>query len=99
VTDNRRATTLIGAPGLVLTDSLILSPNGSGIREIEMYNLVRVWGAQGTGDNIPPRAVVLTAANEGALPRLVTFSSTSAAAGLRPRMRITYIPKLDFGRP
>jgi hypothetical protein len=99
VTDHRRATTLIGPPGAILTDSLILSPNGSGLRELEMYPLVRAWGAQGTGANVPPRAIVLSASNEGVLARMVTFSSTNAAAGLRPRMRITYIPKLDFGRP
>lgn len=99
VTDYRRAATLIGAPGLILTDSLILTPRGSGVKELEMFPLVRVWGAQGTGANIPPRALVLSVVNEGTLPRVVTFSSTTAAAGLRPRMRITYIPKVDFGRP
>jgi hypothetical protein len=99
ITDHRRATTLIGQAGLVLTDSLILNPTQSGLREIEMYALVRAWGAQGVGADIPPRAVVLTASNEGTIARIVTFSSSTAAAGLRPRMRITYIPKTEFGVP
>jgi hypothetical protein len=99
ITDYRRAASLIGQPGLVLTDSLILAPNGSGVKELEMWSLVRVWAAQAGGVNLPPRALVLSAVNEGTLPRMVTFSSTNAAAGLRPRMRITYIPKIDFGRP
>lgn len=99
VTDFRRAVTFIGAPGLVLTDSLILLPTGSGVRELEMFPLVRAWGAQGTGTGIPPRAVVLTANEEGTLPRVVTFSSSTAAAALRPKMRITYIPKTEFGVP
>jgi hypothetical protein len=99
ITDYRRASTLIGGPGVVLSDSLVLFPNGSGVRELEMYALVRAWGAQGVGVDIPPRAVVLSASNEGTLARVVTFSSSTASAGLRPRMRITYIPKTEFGVP
>lgn len=99
ITDHRRASTLIGSAGLVLSDSLILAPTESGVRELEMYALVRAWGEQGTGADVPPRAVVLSVRNEGTLPRIVTFSSSTAAAGLRPRMRITYIPKTEFGVP
>jgi hypothetical protein len=99
VTDNRRAATLIAAKGLIVTDSLVTTPGASGLRELELYGLVRAWGAQGTGDNVPPRARVLTARDEGAGPWQAAFSSSTAAAGLRPRMRITYIPKVTFGMP
>ena len=99
VTDNRRASSLIGIPGLVVTDSLSVIPRDSGVRSIELYQLVRAWGAQATATNAPARALVLTASNEGTLPRQVVFFSTTAGAAVRPTMRITYIPKIGFGVP
>lgn len=99
ITDNRRASTLIGVTGLVITDSLAVVPRDSGQRTLELYALVRQWAAQSASPNAPARAVVLTAANEGTFPRVAAFYSSSASAGLRPTMRITYIPKIGFGVP
>jgi hypothetical protein len=99
VTDNRRSSTLIGVTGLVITDSLIVFPRESGQRTIELYALVRQWAAQSPLPNAPPRAVVLTTAFEGTLPRIAAFYSSTASAALRPTMRITYIPKIGFGVP
>lgn len=99
VTDNRRASTIIGAAGLVVGDSLILLPGGSGQRELEMYALVRSWAAQSTGTAPPPRAIVLAVTDEGTLPRMVSFRGSAAGPGVRPSMRITYIPKTGFGIP
>lgn len=99
ITDNRRAATLIAGTGLVVTDSLVVVPGGAGTRELELYALVRAWGAQGSGANVPPRALVLSARDEGGLSRIVAFSSHTAAAGVRPRLRLTYIPTVTFGRP
>ncbi|MEA3245077.1 MAG: hypothetical protein U9Q74_02855 [Gemmatimonadota bacterium] len=99
VTDLRRASTFLSQAGLVVEDSLSLSPHGSGVREIELYPLVRGWALQSGQTNAPPRAVVLATSNEGTLPLIATFYSTTAAPGLRPRMRLTYIPKVGFGTP
>lgn len=99
VADNRRASTLIGLSGLIISDSLVVIPRDSGQRTIELYALVREWGLQASLVNAPARAVVLTAANEGGLPRQATFYSTTANAALRPSVRITYIPKIKFGIP
>lgn len=99
VVDNRRASTIIGDAGLVVTDSLSVLPGGSGTRELEMYTLVRAWGAQGSGPHVPPRAIVLSVSNEGTLPRVAAFWSSSAPSGLRPSMRITFTRKIGFGVP
>jgi hypothetical protein len=99
VTDLRRASTFLSQSGLVVQDSLNLSPRGSGVREIELYPLVRGWALQAGQANAPPRAVVLATSNEGTLPHIATFYSTTAGPGLRPRMRLTYIPKVGFGTP
>ena len=99
VTDNRRATTLLGGAGFGVSDSLVLTPAGAGQRTVEMYALVRSWAAQATSTTPPPRAIVLAVTDEGTLPRFVSFHGSSAGPGLRPSMRITYIPKTGFGVP
>lgn len=99
VTDIRRASTFLSQAGLVVQDSLNLSPRGAGVKEIELYPLVRGWALQAGQTNAPPRAVVLATSNEGTLPLIATFYSTTAGPGLRPRMRLTYIPKVGFGTP
>lgn len=99
VTDARRASTLIGLTGLVVTDSLTLTPRDSGQRSLELYPLVRAWAAQASLASPPVRALVLTASYEGTLPAIVTFSGMTGPAALRPSMRITYIPKVQFGVP
>lgn len=99
VTDYRRAATLIGSAGLVTADSLILFAPDSGRRELELYTLVRAWGAQATNPAATPRAIVLATTNEGTIARFAMFHSTSAGPGKRPTMRITYIPRTGFGVP
>lgn len=99
VVDNRRASTIIGDAGLVVTDSLSLLPGGSGTRELELYALVRAWAAQGSGPFVPPRAIVLSVSDEGTLPRVAAFWSSAAPSGLRPSMRITFTRRIGFGVP
>jgi len=99
VTDNRRAATLIALTGLLVTDTLAVVPRDSGQRTLELFALVRQWAAQSALANAPPRAVVLAGANEGSLAPRAVFYSTTAAAALRPTMRITYIPTITFGVP
>lgn len=99
ITDARRASTLIGLTGLIVTDSLMLTPRDSGQRSLELYPLVRAWAAQSSLASPPVRALVLTASYEGTIPAIITFSGMSGPAALRPTMRITYIPKVQFGVP
>jgi hypothetical protein len=104
ITDYRRASSFITAAGVVVTDSLSVLPAGSGLQQLEMYALVRAWAAQAasvtsTSPAPPPQAIVLAVSNEGTLPRVAAFKNSSAPAGQRPSMRITYIPKTQFGVP
>lgn len=99
VTDLRRASSFLATSTIIISDSLSLIPADSGVQEIEMYPLIRGWAGQASQVNAPPRAIVLTVSNEGTLPRIATFYSSSAGLGLRPRMRLTYIPKVAFGTP
>lgn len=99
VTDNRRAASLLAVTGLLVTDSLQVVPRDSGQRVLEMFDLVRAWGAQGSLADPPPRAVVLRTFPEGALPLQAAFWSSTAAPGLRPSLRLTYIPRTTFGIP
>ena len=95
VTDIQRAASLIGS---AVADSIRVVAGETGVRAIELAPAIRVWRAQNRSEI--PRAVVLRANNEGALPVQARFYSTQAAAdSLRPRLRITYTPRIEFGLP
>ena len=99
VTDLYRASDIISAAGLLVLDSLIVSPADSGLKTLEMYTLVRAWGAQTSLINQPPRAVILKARDEFLTPMEARFFSTSGPLATRPSMRITYVPKSTYGVP
>lgn len=96
ITDLRRASDL-SAPGSSFgVDSLRLSPADSGQRSIGIVNLVRVWrGLPSTTQ----RALVLRSLLEGSQAGAIRFSSSEAAAALRPKLRISYIPRTEFALP
>lgn len=99
VTDLRRAATIIGGPGLLLSDSIFVRPTASGLQTLELFRVVRAWAAQSALKAPPPRAIVLRAGFEGVTGSELRFSSSTAPVALRPSMRITYVPKLTFGVP
>jgi hypothetical protein len=99
VTDLGRATSIITSSGLLVTDSILVTPRDSGVRTIQMFALLRVWEGQRTLVNAPPRAVILRASPEALLPLEARFFSSTAPAGLRPVMQISYVPRVNFGVP
>ncbi|MBI1810030.1 MAG: hypothetical protein HYR75_09055 [Gemmatimonadetes bacterium] len=99
VTDLRRAATILGSSGIGVYDSLLVVPTDTGVKNVEMYGLVRLWGAQVSLLAPPTRSVVLRASEESLYPTEVRFYGTNAPPALRPSMRITYIPKVTFGVP
>ncbi len=99
VTDLRRAATIISAPGLDVTDSLLISPRDSGLKTLDMFALLRAWKGQTAILNPPPRAIVLRASPENVLPFEASFWNSNSPAALRPTMRISYIPSITFGVP
>lgn len=94
VTDLRRASEF--ASGAVGLDTLRVDPRGSGVRVFSVVNLLRAWRALPTNT---PRALVLRATAEGAQAAELRFYSIEAAAELRPRLRLSYVPRTNFGLP
>jgi hypothetical protein len=96
VTDARLSANLIAAPAVLALDSLRLSPADSGLRPISLVALVRAWRAFPEGTQ---RALVLRGQLEGLQAGELRFFSTEAARAVRPRLRLSYIPRTDFGLP
>ncbi|HEX7547234.1 MAG TPA: hypothetical protein VF368_10935 [Gemmatimonadaceae bacterium] len=99
VTDLRRAANVISAPGLDVTDSLLISPRDSGQKVVNMFLLLRAWSTQDALLYPPPRAIVLRASPENVLPFEASFFNSTSAPSLRPMMRISYIPSITYGVP
>jgi hypothetical protein len=96
VTDLVRASELsTSAVGL---DTVRFGPGGSGVRELAVVNLVRAWRT-GALPASTQRALVLRSSGEGVQAGEVRFYSIEAAAGLRPRLRLSYVPRSSFGLP
>lgn len=94
VTDLVRASEL--STSTVGLGTVTLNPVGSGVREIQVVNLVRAWRALAAD---VPRALVLRAAGEGVEAAELRFYSIEAPAELRPRLRLSYVPRSNFGLP
>lgn len=97
VTDIRRILDL-SAEGTVFAalDSTRLVPKDSGQRSLNILALARSWG--GLQADLP-RAVAFRINIEGAQPAELRFYSSKAAASLRPRLRITYLPRTETAIP
>ena len=97
VTDVRTIVSFAGSGSVVGLDSVRLVPKDPGLRSIELVNLFRAWRAVGAENSI--RAIVLRAKQEGSTAAELDFVSTEGAVSLRPRLRITYVPRRGFGLP
>lgn len=98
VTDPARAALILSPPFGFGLDSLLLAPGDSGEVRVQFVDLVRRAWASFPGDTLP-RAIVLRTRTEGALPAEVRFFSREADASVRPRLRLSYVPRIDFGLP
>jgi hypothetical protein len=97
ITDVRTIVAFAGSGALFGVDSVRLVPKDPGLRSIELVNLFRAWHDVGTTNSI--RAIVLRAKQEASSPAELDFVSTEGALSLRPRLRITYVPRRGFGLP
>jgi hypothetical protein len=84
----------VGAFGL---PTLRLAPEDTGDVRIEFVNVARFWNSQTKASF--PQAIVLRTSSEGRAAVELRFFSTEAAAALRPRIRIVYVPRKDFAIP
>ncbi len=95
VTDPFQAA-LLAAPAGLSADSLTLSPADSGVRSLSLVTLVRAFRS------LPAttmRAIALRVPLEGAQASEVRFFSNEAPVAVRPRLRLTYVPRTSFGVP
>jgi hypothetical protein len=94
--DVGRSAGIINPPGLEI-DSLKLKPNDSGVRSIEIVGAFRSW--QALGPTTLQRAIVIRSSAEGGSAPAVLFFSSEADPAQRPRLRLTYVNKVEFGVP
>jgi hypothetical protein len=97
ITDVGSLLQFVGPAGQFGLDSLRLAPADSGVVAFEIVGLVRTWRGQST--TVSPRSVALRSAVEGQFPGEIDFFSTKAPASVRPRLRITYVPQINYGLP
>jgi hypothetical protein len=66
-------------------------------RQFHIADVVRSWRSS-RAERVP-QAIVLRSTLEGIAPQEALFYSAEAAANLRPRLIITYLPRSEFGIP
>jgi hypothetical protein len=97
VTDISSLLQFLGNAGEFGLDSLNIVPSDSAVRSFEIVGLMRVWKNQPS--TVAQRAVALLSGFEGQRPAQIDFYSTRAPVGLRPRLRITFVPAINYGLP
>jgi len=97
VTDVTSLLQFVGNAGEFNLDSLFVAPGDSGVKSFEIVGLTRLWKNQPA--TVAQRALVLLAGTEGQRPAQIDFFSSRAPAALRPRLRITFVPAINYGLP
>jgi len=85
-----------GRPVLAATP-LAVAPQDSGEYEIQIAELLGTWRTSNGIGFLPE--LVLAAAFEGATPLQAQFYSAEAPAALRPKLRLSYIRRINFSIP
>ncbi len=98
ISDLYRSSQILIPAGLFVSDSMRMAPGDSGVRTLELNALMRVWMGI-AGAESPQRALVLRMQEEGLHGAEVRFFNSRSAASVRPRLRISYIPRVGFGVP
>jgi hypothetical protein len=96
ITDLSKALLFLFAPAG--TDSVRIVPADSGVRSLEIVRIVKLWGV--TSPSKTPRVVAVKSQGEGTSGALLDFFSIEAPdPTVRPRLRITYLPRPQGGLP
>jgi hypothetical protein len=96
VADIQRLSDILGAPNTDVS-AVKFVPGDSGVVEIDIVNVVRNWRVLRDLDVEP--SIVLRSSLEGVSPYALLFFSRDADPSLRPRLRISYVNRIGFGRP
>ena len=81
----------------VTTDTLKVTPSGSGLKLLELASVIAIWRTQNVTDT--PRSLILISTLEGTSPLEARFYPIEAAPDLRPRLRISYSSRKATGLP
>jgi len=98
LTDLNRASRLLAPAGFFVGDFIRVAPGDSGVVRLEINALVRLWRSNAGVASIPS-ALILRSEVEGSNGAGVNFFALGAASGLRPRLRVSYVPNIRFGQP
>lgn len=90
----RAALLVRSVPGL---EQRARAPQDSGIVRFELAGTIPFWRL--TPEEELPRALVFRSSREGHFPLEFHFFSSEAPANLRPRLEISYVPRVDFSLP
>ncbi len=99
IRDLYRSAQILIPAGLFIADSIRVAPADSGVRSLEMNSLLRVWNSSTAVSEAPQRAIVLLQKEEGLHGAEVRFFNAQSPAAVRPRLRVSYIPRVNFGVP
>jgi hypothetical protein len=97
ITDVARLMQLASINLALATDSVRVLPADSGQKRFELVNLVKIWRT--TSPTLTQRALILVIGEEGVNPAEAVFYSSEASPDLRPRLELTYVPKITLGLP
>jgi hypothetical protein len=91
----RAALLLAASPGLFQQTR---APSDSGLVRFELAATIPFYWRATSEDKLP-RVIILRSAREGQFPSEFYFYSSEAPASLRPRIEISYVPRVDFSLP
>ncbi|MEK0431176.1 MAG: hypothetical protein RL139_980 [Gemmatimonadota bacterium] len=98
LTDLSRASRLLSPVGTFISDSLRVAPGDSGVVRLEMNGAIRTWRTV-NGARPVQSAIVLRPDVDGTTAAAARFYGAGAAPALRPRLRVSYVPSIRYGRP
>ena len=81
----------------LVSDTVKVRPGDSGLTNVELARALASWRLH-PPDSLP-RAIVLKTATEGNSPLEIRFSSREDVSALRPRLRISYTPRVPLRIP
>jgi hypothetical protein len=99
LTDLNRAVAVLAPSNAFTPDSIVRTPADSGLAVVEINTAVRQWR---TVDGVRPfpSALILRTAVEGRFARGIRFFGNGAPQpALRPRLVVSYVPNVTYGRP
>lgn len=98
LTDLGRASRLLAPGGTAITDSLVAVVGDSGVLRLEMNGAIRQWRTVDGVAPYPP-ALVLRPDVDGVDSPVARFFAADAPAAVRPRLRVSFVPAIRYGRP